>query len=159
MKRTATTETSDLATSTTGVSTTSIAPDPVTTAFLAFWDAYIQMGGTPPPFDANAARARLNALTTGAEKAQLFDYLQKNAATGLVLRGDIEHSSSVASNNGTVAIVRDCMDDRTGVYRLADNSRVDSDDPARHLYTVSLRMEGGKWRVETVSRRSAPCTA
>jgi len=119
---------------------------------------YIELGGTPPPFDASKVRPRLDELTTGAEKAQLFDFLQKNAATGVVLRGDIDHSPTVASNDNTTAVVRDCMDDRTGVYRVADNSRVDSDDPARRLYVAGLRQEGGRWRVETVTIGPEPCT-
>ena len=157
VKRTST-STTEASTSTTEVSTTTVADDPVIAAYLAFWDMYVELGGTPPPFNAGAVTPRLEELTTGAEKAQLFEFLQKNAATGLVLRGDIEHSPTVASNDGSVAVVRDCMDDRTGVYRVADNSRVDTDDPARRLYTVSLRQDGGQWRVETVTTGPEPCT-
>lgn len=157
VKRTST-STTEASTSTTEVSTTTVADDPVIAAYLAFWDMYIELGGTPPPFNAGVVTPRLAELTTGAEKAQLFDFLQKNAATGLVLRGDIEHSPTVVSNDGSVTVVRDCMDDRTGVYRVADNSRVDTDDPARRLYTVSLRKEGGQWRVETVTTGPEPCS-
>ena len=158
VKQPPTTTASVSSTSTTEVSTTTVADDPVIAAYLAFWDMYIQLGGTPPPLNAGAVTPRLEELTTGAEKAQLFDFLQKNAAIGIVLRGDIEHSPTLTSNDGSVAVVRDCMDDRTGVYRVADNSRVDTDDPARRLYTVSLRQEGGKWRVETVTTGPEPCT-
>ena len=158
VKRASTTTASESSTSTTGVTTTTVAGDPVIDAYLAFWDMYLELGGTPPPFNAGGVTPRLEELTTGAEKAQLFEFLQKNAATGLVLRGEIEHSPTVASNDGSVAVVRDCLDDRIGVYRVADDSRVDTDDPARRLYTVSLRQEGGKWRVETVTTGPEPCT-
>lgn len=157
VKRTST-STTEASTSTTKVSTTTVAGDPVIAAYLAFWDMYVELGGTPPPFNAGGVTPRLEELTTGAEKAQLFEFLQKNAATGLVLRGEIEHSPTVVSNDGSVAVVRDCLDDRIGVYRVADNSRVDTDDPARRLYTVSLRQDGGKWRVETVTTGPEPCT-
>ena len=157
VKRTST-STTEASTSTTEVSTTTVAGDPVIAAYLGFWDMYVELGGTPPPFNAGGVTPRLEELTTGAEKAQLFEFLQKNAATGLVLRGEIEHSPMVVSNDGSVAVVRDCLDDRIGVYRVADNSRVDSDDPARRLYTVSLRQDGGKWRVETVTTGPEPCT-
>ena len=80
------------------------------------------------------------------------------AATGLVLRGDIAHSPDVMSNDGSVAVVEDCMDDRIGVYRVADSSRTDTDDPARRLYTVALRQSDGGWKVETVTTRPEPCT-
>lgn len=140
-------------------STTTTEPtDQVLVAYLAFWDLYIDLGGTPPPFDPAAVSSRLAELTTGAEIQQLFDFLQNNATTGLVLRGDLEHSPTVTSNDGTVAVVEDCMDDRLGVYRVADDVRTDTDDPNRHLYTVTLRQEGGQWRVETVSMGSEPCT-
>lgn len=157
VKRTST-STTEASTSTTEVSTTTVAGDPVIAAYLAFWDMYVELGGTPPPFNAGGVTPRLEELTTGAEKAQLFEFLQKNAATGLVLRGEIEHSPTVVSNDGSVAVVRDCLDDRIGVYRVADDSRVDTDDPARRLYTVSLRQDGGKWRVETVTTGPEPCT-
>lgn len=154
--------TSALPSTTTGTASTlseTAASDAVLSAYLAFWNMYIEVGGAPPPFDAASVRPRLDALTTGAETAQLFDFLQKNAATGVVLRGDMGHSASVLSNDGTVAVVRDCLDDRTGVFRVADNSRVDSDDPARHLFTVGLRQVDGAWKVETVSTEPNPCTS
>lgn len=127
-------------------------------AYLAFWDLYVKLGGTPPPFDPAAVSPRLAELTTGAETQQLFDFLQNNATAGLVLRGDLDHSPTVISNDGAVAVVEDCMDDRLGVYRVADDVRTDTDDPNRHLYTVTLRQDGGQWRVETVSMGSEPCT-
>jgi len=146
--------------STTSAATTSADPtnEPVLTAYLGFWDLYIELGGTPPPFDPAGVTARLDELTTGAERTQLFDFLQKNAATGLVLRGDIAHSPDVMSNDGSVAVVEDCMDDRIGVYRVADSSRTDTDDPARRLYTVALRQSDGGWKVETVTTGPEPCT-
>ena len=149
------------ATTTTASTPTSAAStaDGVLTAYLAFWDLYIELGSTPPPFDPGKTTSRLDALTTGAERTQLFDFLQNNAATGLVLRGDIVHAASIASNDGSVAVVEDCMDDRIGVYRVADNSRVDTDDPARRLYTVALRKVDGSWKVESVATRPEPCTA
>ncbi len=148
-------------TSTTASTPTSAAStaDEVLTAYLAFWDLYIELGSTPPPFDPGKATSRLGVLTTGPERAQLFDFLQKNAATGLVLRGDLVHAPSVASNDGSVAVVEDCMDDRIGVYRVSDNSRVDTDDPARRLYTVALRKVDSLWKVESVATRPEPCTA
>lgn len=150
-----TTSTTETTVSTTKTTTPD---DAVLSAYLAFWNMYIELGGNPPPLDPESVTPRLDELTTGAEKAQLFDFLQKNAATGLVLRGEIDHSPVVESNDGTVAVVRDCLDDRTGVYRVADDTRVDTDDPARHMYVVTLRQDDGQWRVETVSREPESCT-
>jgi hypothetical protein len=161
VKRTSTTTTTPPVTGSTRTTTTTTPgdepADPVLTTYLAFWDLYIELGGTPPPFDPTTVTPRLEELTTGAETEQLFDFLQSNATTGLVLRGEIDHSPQVISDDGTVAVVEDCMDDRLGVYRVADGTRVDTDDPDRHLYTVTLRQEGGRWRVETVTMGSEPC--
>jgi hypothetical protein len=74
-----------------------------------------------------------------------------------VLRGDIGHTPTVLSNDGTVAMVDDCVDDRLGVYRVADDSRVDTDDPARRTYTATLRQVDGVWRVERVDAEGTPC--
>lgn len=136
---------------------TTIAEDPVLVAYLDFWELYVELGGAPPPFDPIAVNARLEELTTDPESAQLFDFFQRNAATGLVLRGDIGHTPTVLSNDGTTAMVDDCADDRLGVYRVADDSRVDTDDPARRTYTATLRQVDGVWRVERVDAEGTPC--
>jgi hypothetical protein len=138
--------------------TTTESADPVLVAYLAFWDLYIDLGAEPPPFDPTSVTARLDELTTGAATQQLFSFFQNNATTGLVLRGDVDHSPTVVANDGAAAVVEDCLDDRLGVYRVADDTRVDSDDPNRHLYTVKLQQEGGQWRVEAVSKAPDPCT-
>lgn len=127
-------------------------------AYLAFWDLYIDLGGTPPPFDPATVTPRLETLTTGAATEQLFGFFQNNATTGLVVRGDIDHSPTVITNDGSSAVVEDCLDDRLGVYRLADDVRIDTDDPNRHLYTVRLEQTDGQWRVESVSKAAEPCT-
>ena len=154
----ATTTSSGPATTITGTTSADPTNEPALTSDRGFWDRYIELAGTPPPFYQASVTARLHELTTGAERTQLFDFLQKNAATGLVLRGDIAHSPDVVSNDGSVAVVEDCMDDRIGVYRVADNSRADTDDPSRRLYTVALRQSDGDWKVETVTTRPEPCT-
>jgi len=126
--------------------------------YLAFWDMYIELGGTPPPFDLAKIRPRLDELTTGAETAQLLDFLQTNAGTGLVLRGDIDHSPAIASIQGDTAVVRDCLLDRTGIYRVADGSRVDTETTDRKTYVATLRSdESGRWRVETISTEEGSC--
>jgi hypothetical protein len=75
VKRTTTTITSTASTTSAapGTSTAPSANDAVLAAYLSFWDLYIELGGTPPPFDAAAVSTRLDERTTGAEKAQLFD--------------------------------------------------------------------------------------
>lgn len=158
VKRTSTTTTTTTNPTTRSSTTTTEADDPALVAYLAFWDAYVALGEMPPPFDPAAVTARLAEVTAGSETQQLLDFLRNNATTGLVLRGDLDHSPVVVSNDGTTAVIEDCLDDRLGVYRLADDVRIDTDDPSRRLYTATLRQEGGRWRVETVSMGSEPCT-
>lgn len=158
VKRTPTTSTTTTSPITGSSTTTTETAGPVLVAYLAFWDEYIALAGMPPPFDVAAVTARLAEVTTGAETQQLLDFLQNNATTGLVLRGDLDHSPVVVSNDGPTAVIEDCMDDRLGVHRVADDVRIDTDDPSRRLYTATLRQEGGRWRVETVSMGSEPCT-
>lgn len=158
VKRTPTTATTTTSPITGSSTTTTETADPVLVAYLAFWDEYIALAGMPPPFDVAAVTARLAEVTTGAETQQLLDFFRNNATTGLVLRGDLDHSPVVVSNDGTTAVIEDCLDDRLGVYRVADDFRIDTDDPSRRLYTATLRQEGGRWRVETVSMGSEPCT-
>ena len=109
-------------------------------------------------FDAAAVKLMLDAQTTGAERDHLFQVLQVNAANGVVLHGDMDHAPVVESNDGSVALVRDCMDDRTGVFRVADGSRVDQDVPGRTTYLARLRLVAGVWRVEAVSTEAGSCT-
>ena len=121
-----------------------------------------QPGAAPA---ADAAELRVVPSTEPQREVWLADSLGReaslayNESVSLHLRGELDHSPTVVSNDGTVAVVEDCMDDRIGVYRVADNSRVDTDDPARRLYTVALRKVDGSWKVESGATRPEPCTA
>jgi hypothetical protein len=143
--------------STLATTSTTVAEDPVVAAYLEFWELYVQLGSTPPPFDPVAVIGRLEERTTDPETTHLFDYFQRNAAAGLVMRGDIGHAPTVVSNDGTVAVVDDCADDRLGVYRVVDDSRVDTDDPSRRTYTTTLHQVDGRWLVERVDAEGTTC--
>ena len=127
-------------------------------AYRAFWAMYLELTAASA-FDAAAVKARLDVQTTGAERDHMFQMLQVNAATGVLLRGDMDHAPVVESNDGTVAVVRDCLNDRTGVFRISDGSRVDQDVPGRTTYVARLHLVDGTWRVEAVSTEAASCTA
>lgn len=53
--------------------------DAVLDAYRSFWAMYLDLGAAPV-FDAGAVEARLEELTVGAERDQLFQFLQGNAA-------------------------------------------------------------------------------
>jgi hypothetical protein len=131
----------------------------VLAAVRSFWDLFIEVGGRSGPFDPHAVRARLVTRTTGDELATLFQFFQGNAAAGYVVRGEIDLAPSVVSNDGTTTQVRDCHDDRTGVYRASDGSRIDTDDPARHQVLMTLRQEDGTWKVAAIIDEGNGCVA
>lgn len=135
-------------------------PDPnadVLVAVRAFWDLFIAVGGAAGPFDPVAVEARLAERTTGQELATLFQFFQGNAAAGYIVQGTVDLAPKVVSNDGATAKVRDCYDDRTGVYRLADGARIDADNPARHQVLMTLVFESGVWKVASVTDEGDGC--
>jgi len=140
--------------------TTSVGPDvAVLEAVRAFWDTFVEVGGRSGPFDPVAVRNRLLERTTGEQTATLFRFFQGNAVAGYVVRGGFDLAPKVISNDGSVARVRDCHDDHTGVYRLSDGVRIDSDDPERHQVLMTLQLEGGTWKVASVVTEGHGCVA
>ncbi len=156
---TSTTSTPSTSSTTAPTSTTTNTDAEVLTAVRAFWDVFIEVGGRTGPFDPQAVRTRLAERTTGASTTTLFQFFQGNAAAGYVVRGEIDLAPVVVSNDGTTAQVRDCHDDRTGVYRAADGTRVDTDNPARHQVLMTLRKENGVWKVATIVDEGDGCVA
>lgn len=138
--------------------TSSVDPNAdVLAAARAFWDLFIAVGGTAGPFDPVAVKAKLAERTTGQELAALFQFFQGNAAAGYIVQGTVDLAPKVISNDGKTAQVRDCYDDRTGVYRLADGARIDTDNPARHQTLMTLIREDGVWKVSAVSDEGDGC--
>ncbi|NLA36477.1 MAG: hypothetical protein GX868_12455 [Actinobacteria bacterium] len=129
---------------------------PAIAAELAFWDRYIEVTGRTGPADLEGLRVELGEFTTGAETSKLFEFVQGNAVAGRSLKGTMDHSPRLASADDTTAVVEDCIDDMTGIY-AADGTRVDTDDPRRHLATVSLQLEAATWKVASVSFGSEVC--
>ena len=120
--------------------------DELGASIAAFWALYVELGSSKAPFNP-AIRQRLEERTTGAELTTLFDYFQSNALAGYYLQGGISSSITVVSATATEAQVSDCYDDTTGLYRISNDQRVDTDDPARHQVVYTLVNEGGVWKV------------
>jgi hypothetical protein len=125
----------------------------------AFWDLYLELGTQPGPFDATSARARLATRTTGDELRQLLRFFAANAAAGLTVRGEIDVAPEVLSVKSDEATVRDCYDDRTGLYRIVDGVRIDSDDPRRHQVLMTLTRENDRWKVSAIRDEGSGCVA
>ena len=140
-------------TSTTGVEASLAA------AVRAFWDLYLELGAEQGPFDADRTRARLATRTAGAELLQLARFFAANASTGLTVRGEINIAPRVLANTGNHAQVADCYDDRMGLYRIVDGTRVDRDDPRRHQVLMTLVRENAVWKVSAIRDEGAGCVA
>jgi hypothetical protein len=127
-------------------------------AVRRFWDVYVELGSAETPFDAEATRARLAQVTTREELNRLLAFFSSNAVAGYVVRGTIDAAPVVVSLSDDAAQVRDCYDDRTGLYRVADGTRVDVDAPGRHQVLMTLALEDGAWKVATISDEGDACT-
>ena len=144
--------------STTPRSTTSAPSQQLVAAVRSFWDLYLQLGARTGPFNPNVTRARLGQRTTGRELTKLFGVFQGNAAAGYVVKGTIDVAPTVVSVSGTTARVRDCYDDHTGLYRISDGKRIDTEDPRRHNVLMTFSREGGAWKVSAIKEEGLGCT-
>ena len=113
----------------------------LTAAVRTFWDTYLEVGGR----------------ATGEELRQLVAFFTTNKNSGFVVRGDIDVAPKVIAASSTGWQVRDCFDDRTGLYR-SDGSRVDTDNPLRHQVLLSLVSEGVVWKVASMIDEGYGCT-
>jgi hypothetical protein len=140
-------------------STTSPTSDEaVVAAIAAFWDTYLEVGRHTGPFDPMATRDALAARATGDELKQLYNVFQVNSIRGQVIRGDIANSPEVIENDGSTAEVRDCYDDRTGLYRVSDGARLDQDDPARKRAMLTVVFDSGGWKVASIRDEGTGCS-
>jgi hypothetical protein len=129
----------------------------VVAAVRAFWDLYLELGANSGPFNASETRARLATRTIGEELDKLFDVFQGNAAAGYVVRGTIDISPTVLSVNAASAKVRDCYDDKTGLYRATDGTRLDKPDARRHKVLMTLVRVRGTWKVSAIAEEGLGC--
>lgn len=149
----------------TGVTTTSASTKAtdlerdVVAAEQAFWDMYLQLGARTGRFDSADIRARLARRTAGGEFAKLYDVLLGNAAAGYVVRGTISVAPTVVSMTRTTARLRDCYDDRTGLFRRSDGRRLDANDPRRHEVLMTLVRADGAWKVSAIKGEGPGCVA
>jgi hypothetical protein len=143
---------------TSNATTAPTSDDAVVAAIGAFWDMYLDVGGRSGPFDPTATRDAIAAHATGDELEQLYNAFQVNSIRGQVIRGEIENSPEVIENDGATAEVRDCYDDRTGLYRVSDGARLDQDDPARKRAMLTLVFESGVWKVASIRDEGTGCS-
>jgi len=127
-------------------------------AVRAFWSLYLQLGGRTGMFNEVETQERLRERVAGAELTRLSEVFEGDAAAGLVVRGTIQISPSVVSISRTTALVRDCFDDETGLYRVSDGRRLDIKDRRRHDVLITLTQLGGVWKVSAMRNEGLGCS-
>ena len=146
--------------------TTTSRPAPTTTgpntqlvaAVRAFWDLDLRVGARRGPFNAAETRSLLGQRATGKELAKLYDVFQGNTVAGAVVKGTINIAPKVVSITGATAQVRDCYDDKTGLYRVSDGKRIDTDDPRRHQVLMTFTRVDAIWKVSAIKDEGLGCT-
>jgi hypothetical protein len=144
---------------TNAATTSAFASRQIVSAVSSFWDLYLQLGGARGPFNRVETRLRLRQRAAGAELRRLSDVLEANAAAGLVVEGTVDIAPRVVSIVGTTALVRDCFDDNTGLYRVSDGQRLDTNDPRRHRVLITLTDTAGMWKVSAMQDEGLGCAA
>ena len=114
-------------------------------------------GPTEIGFTGAGAVGTVSPGTTGAELNRLLAYFSSTAASGYVVHGTVDVAPRVVSVSGTTAQVRDCYDDKTGLYRISDNQRVDTDNPLRHQVLMTFEFVHGTWKVAAIIDEGDGC--
>jgi hypothetical protein len=127
-------------------------------AVRAYWDVYLDVGARTASLDAAALRARLGERATGDQLRQLVAFFTTNKNSAFVVRGELDIAPVVVTASAASAQVRDCYDDRTGLFR-PDGSRVDTDNPLRHQVLMTLVLEGAAWKVASTTGEGFGCAA
>jgi hypothetical protein len=143
----------------TAPSTTTAGPNQqLLAAVRGFWDLYLELGARTGPFNTSATRTRLRQRTSGRELNKLYDFLHGNAVAGYSVKGTIDFAPNIVSIARTTALVRDCYDDKTGLFRVGDGKRIDTKDPLRHKVLMTFKRGGGVWKVSAIKGEGLGCT-
>lgn len=141
-------------------STATTAPPNASQAVAAvrtYWSTYLRLAGRTSSFDQTVTRGAVAKITTAAALDRLLSVLRTNAVAGYVVKGTIESTPRLVSLVGSTATVRDCYDDRSGLFAAADGTRIDQDDPNRHLALFGLERQVDGWKVSTIDQPEEPC--
>jgi hypothetical protein len=121
--------------------------------YRAFWQAYL---AAAEPM--NPEHPGLAEHATGDELAAVRKAFLGYKAAGSVIRGTLDLAPKATTVDANTVLVRDCYDDQTGVYSVADGTRQDQENPKRHLVTATVVQESGVWKVAAIKIEGDGCT-
>lgn len=147
--------------------TTNPAAD-IEAAYLAGWDKYVWFGsreglesqdlaGRPYP---EQFRRTFEDVLTGEQYDGVFKALQPIRADSEFRggRSAIENKIRIVSVQGDQAILRDCYDDNLQTWNRKSNTRLDQDNPQRHLIEVTMVRQNGRWKATKATPMGDGCT-
>ena len=135
--------------------TTAVADDEaaVVAAYEGMWQGLIAAGDPPDP-----ESAALAEHATGEVLANFQDFLARNAAEGVALRGTYEFDARATSMSDETATVADCGLDQTQLVVIATGEVAEPFDQERDGVVADLVVEEGTWKVSTVRDDPSACT-
>jgi len=121
-------------------------------AAKSYWSMVVRLAEKPDPADPEIA-----TLSVAPQMDQLVTLFTNTKAQGIVQRGPIDGSVTVAAVTGATATAATCLDQTlVRLYDRAGKPRPGSSGSVQQ-FSVRLERTGGAWKVSTVSTGS-PCT-
>lgn len=142
--------------------------DAIEAAYLAGWDKFVWFGskeGLESPELAGLEypdqfRKTFGNYLTGQRYKDVFEALQPIRADSEFRggRAAIANDLRIVSIEQARAVIRDCYDDNLQTWQRNSSTRLDRDDPDRHLIEVTMVMEDGQWKAATSTPMGDGCT-
>jgi hypothetical protein len=143
--------------SSTTTTTTDATKATIIDAYRADQGAFLAVAGRNPVIPTDP---RIPAAMTGALLNSVRGRLTAYALEGDYLQGTLEFGATVASVNGTQAIVMDCYFDHTVIVNAKSGQRVGNPaDTARTLVQVTMQLGDGTWKMAAVEQKGTGCVA
>jgi hypothetical protein len=122
-------------------------------ATRGYWSMVVRLAESPDPEDPELPR-----LAAEPQLTTLVTLFADTRRQGIVQRGPVDGTVTVAAVSGGGATARTCLDQTlTRVYDAAGRPRAGSAGTVT-LFTVALRRTGGTWKVTGVRSRDNACT-
>ncbi len=122
-----------------------------------YWAAYSRVMAQTPSWDQRTAKAELEKVAKGSALDRLMITFLLHKQNSEVIRGTVVSHPTVVEHRGAIIVVRDCVDDQSGIYYLDDGTRGDIDDPYWHPHIFELAPHAKGFRVTDVTAPWTSC--